>query len=278
MRPFHSMGLDPHLPKAIVAPAPSGRKPSPMARQNNGPMTHNSVDTAPAMGQITTVTGASRPNQPQGHPAPTNPSPTGPQQRTPPMAKKNTQAEASPIDTPAESTTPTITIQGLIFPITMPFSEGHPLTATEASALNNLRGENLRNNFAAKIKALLVPKDGPERTAADLTEDEKATLAGEFQAYDSSYTLSGKRSAKAPIDPVEREATRIAKEQVDAALRRRGIEKKALAEGQYDNYVAQLLEKNPAIRDEARAYIARLRDVGANAVADDLLGVPQAAE
>lgn len=197
------------------------------------------------------------------------------------MAKnKPTQVTESPAAEPGTPPAPpSITIQGLTFPITSPFAEGHPLTATEAAALNNLRGENLRNNFAARIKALLgATADRAERTAAELTDEEKTQLAIDFAAYDAQYTLSGKRSAKAPVDPVEREATRIAKEQVDAALRRKGIEKKALAEGQYDNYVGQLLERNPAIRDEARAYIARLRDVGANAVADDLLGVAQAAE
>ncbi len=96
-------------------------------------------------------------------------------------------------------------------------------------------------------------------------------LGADFQAYDAAYELSGKRVAKAPVDPVEREATRIAKEQVDAALRRKGIDKKALADGQYDGYVASLLAKNPAIRDEARAYIERVRSEGAKAMADDLL-------
>lgn len=190
------------------------------------------------------------------------------------MAKKNSHAEQAPqtpTDTAADAS-PTLTIQGLIFPLRTPYAEGHPLLANEAAALNNLRGENLRNNFAARIKALLQPKDGPERLAADLTDDEKAKLLADFVAYDESYTLSGKRTAKAPIDPVEREATKIAKEQVEAALRRKNIDKKSLTEGQFDNYVAQLLDRNPAIRDEARAYIARMRDVAAGGVADDLLG------
>lgn len=189
------------------------------------------------------------------------------------MAKnKHQDAPPAPEGTPsAPDATPTLTIQGLIFPLRIPYAEGHVLLANEAAALNNLRGENLRNNFAAKIKTILEPKDGPKRVVADLTDEEKTSLLTDFVAYDTTYTLSGKRTAKAPVDPVEREATRMAKEMVEAALRKKGIEKKALADGQFDTYVGQLLERNPAIREEARAYVARIRDVGASAVADDLL-------
>ncbi len=157
---------------------------------------------------------------------------------------------------------PSLTIQGLIFAFSSPYSEGHTLNANEASAMNNLRGENLRNNFAAKIKALLEPKDGPKRSAGDLTEEEKATLQAQFAAYDAEYVLSGKRVAKAPVDPVEREATRMAKEIVDGALRKKGIDKKALGDGQYDGYIQALLAAKPEIREEAKAYVARIRDAG----------------
>lgn len=192
------------------------------------------------------------------------------------MAKKNrdeTQGEtqAQTTATP-DAGVPTITIQGLTFQYTAPYAEGQPLTANLAGALNNLRGENLRNNFASKIKAKLEPKGGPKREATDLTPDEVTALGVDFAAYDQAYELSGKRVAKAPVDPVEREATRIAKEQVDAALRRKGIEKKALADGQYDGYVISLLERNPAIREEARAYIEQVRSAAAGAMADDLIG------
>lgn len=190
------------------------------------------------------------------------------------MAKKNRDEAQGPADTsaPAAAEVPTITIQGLTFQYTAPYAEGQLLTANLAGALNNLRGENLRNNFASKIKAKLEPKDGPKREATDLTPDEVTALGADFAAYDQAYELSGKRVAKAAVDPVEREAIRIAKEQVDAALRRKGIEKKALADGQYDGYVTSLLERNPAIREEARAYIERVRSAAAGAMADDLLG------
>ena len=48
--------------------------------------------------------------------------------------------------------TQTITIQGGQFQIPMPFSEGHTLNGPEASAMNQLFAENIRNNFAGKMK------------------------------------------------------------------------------------------------------------------------------
>ncbi len=45
-----------------------------------------------------------------------------------------------------------ITIQGANFNAPQPYDEGHVLTVNEASALNQVFAENLRNNFAARIK------------------------------------------------------------------------------------------------------------------------------
>jgi hypothetical protein len=45
-----------------------------------------------------------------------------------------------------------VTIAGEVFKIDTPYTEGHTCTAGEASALNQVRHENLRNNFAKKVK------------------------------------------------------------------------------------------------------------------------------
>lgn len=190
------------------------------------------------------------------------------------MAKKHREAPAESQGTSSTedtSATPTITIQGLTFAYSAPYAEGQTLTANLAGALNNLRGENLRNNFAARIKALLEPKGGEKREITSLSDEEKAQLQLDFAEYDSKYELSGKRVAKAPIDPVEKEATRMAKEIIDGALRKKGVDKKALAEGQYDGYVQALLANKPEIREQARAYIENLRGAANAAIADDIL-------
>jgi hypothetical protein len=45
-----------------------------------------------------------------------------------------------------------ITISGHSFNVPVRYEEGHELTAGEASALNQTYHENLRNNFAKKVK------------------------------------------------------------------------------------------------------------------------------
>lgn len=189
-------------------------------------------------------------------------------------AQPQGEAQGEAVEAGTAAAPSTITIQGLNFAVPTPYAEGHTLTAPEANALNNLLGENLRNNFAAQIKKILEPKDAPKREVAQLTAEELAKLQTDFAAYAAEYKLSGKRSAKAPVDPVEREAVKIAREQIDTALRNKKIDKKSLAEGAYDNYVQQLLAQNPAIRDEARAYIARLQTIGSSALDSILPSAP----
>src|SRR6516162_3885340 len=45
-----------------------------------------------------------------------------------------------------------MTIQGLQFDIKTPYKEGHMITAGEASQLNQVRMENIRNNFASVVR------------------------------------------------------------------------------------------------------------------------------
>lgn len=97
----------------------------------------------------------------------------------------------------------TIIIQGEEFVAVQPYNEGHVLTSVEAKALNQLRNENLRNNFAKFVKDA---KDGVEGAlAAD-------KLAEAFAKYDAGYTFASPGAAKPKMDPVEREARALAKD------------------------------------------------------------------
>ena len=80
-----------------------------------------------------------------------------------------------------------ITVQGLVFPARQIFDEGHELTGVEAGVLNQTRDENLRNNYAAKIKAVM--KEEGAESAGDLSDDAKATLASKFPAFEEGYEL-----------------------------------------------------------------------------------------
>ena len=104
-----------------------------------------------------------------------------------------------------------ITIAGHSFNVPVRYEEGHELTAGEASALNQTYHENLRNNFAKKVK--------DAGATADL-----AALQAELDAYAESYQF-GVRAAGtggATRDPVMSEALRIATKQIRDLIKAKG--------------------------------------------------------
>lgn len=121
-----------------------------------------------------------------------------------------------------------ITIQGVEFEILQPYSEGHTCTAAEAQALNQTRSEAIRNNTAAKVKAQLKLAgtslfEGKEVQIA-LTDEVLLELNLVIGAYDAEYqfTLASVGGGRASRDPIEVEATRIAKASVASSLKSQG--------------------------------------------------------
>jgi hypothetical protein len=78
-----------------------------------------------------------------------------------------------------------ITIQGMVFSARQIFDEGHTLSAVEAGVLNQTRDENLRNNYAAKIKALM--KDAKVEDVGELDNAQKAELIAKFPDFEEGY-------------------------------------------------------------------------------------------
>jgi len=109
-----------------------------------------------------------------------------------------------------------ITIQGETFAAPQPYAEGHVLSGNEANALNQTYAENLRNNFASKVKA------AQEAGTFDL-----AQFQSEFDEYASGYEFGvrsgggggGGRSA----NPVRAEAMSIARALVKKAIVKKGL-------------------------------------------------------
>lgn len=105
----------------------------------------------------------------------------------------------------------TKTINGLEFEISQPYAEGHVCTEAEARALNQTRSENIGNNTRAKIKEML----------------EAGTAAAEIAAYvaevDAAYEFTlANVAASRKLDPVEREAQKIARELIKGHLAESG--------------------------------------------------------
>jgi len=141
-----------------------------------------------------------------------------------------------------------LTIQGITFQAPDRYTEGHVMSAGEAMALNQTFHENLRNNFAARIKKV---KD----ESGELTAEQTAQFIADFAAYAEDYEFAGRRTAAPRVDPVEREAMSIARNKLFEVMRAKGQDPKSLPKEKVGEVVAAILEKNPQIRELARERI-----------------------
>jgi hypothetical protein len=140
--------------------------------------------------------------------------------------------------------TQTITIQGAQFQVPMPFSEGHTLNAPEASAMNQLFAENIRNNFAGKMKK---------------AEEAKETVPGqaELDKYCEDYKFGARGISGPKLDPVEAEARRLAKTAITEALKAKGYKLKDVQDEQLQAWVIEAVETTPEFRSTAQTLISQ---------------------
>lgn len=168
----------------------------------------------------------------------------------------------------------TITIAGHAFQVPLRYKEGDELSAGEASALNQTYHENLRNNFAKKVK---------EGTDAGVGLD---VLQDQLNAYAAEYQF-GVRSGGGggPRDPVMTEGMRIARDKVKEQL------KAAIANPQSKYYnrkisdfkaevigeaAKALLARDPAILELAKKRVAELQSAATSDLSDLIGGMEPA--
>jgi len=113
------------------------------------------------------------------------------------------------------SDTKQITIASHPFTVTIPFAEGHVCSEAEAKALNQTRCENIRNNMAKVVKEA-IDAEGQLVNAEE--------VAAKVSEYDNAYvfTLGNVGGGRATLDPVEKEARKIAREVIASALKEQG--------------------------------------------------------
>jgi hypothetical protein len=152
--------------------------------------------------------------------------------------------------------TKTVTIQGVAIDISQPYIAGHPITEAEAKALNQTRSENIGNNMRTKIKALL---DVEGATSETVQGDAQGLVA----TYDAAYifSMASVGGGRAPADPVEREAQKIARAYIAGKLKDAGVSQKAYKEANGEDAialkVAELAEKPEVIKAAKEAIKAR---------------------
>ncbi len=132
----------------------------------------------------------------------------------------------------------TITIAGAPYQVPVRYEEGHELTAGEASALNQTFHENIRNNLAKKAK-------------------EGSLTQAEVDAYSGSYQFGVRVGGGAPTrDPVMSEALRIAKDQIKAALKKKGRKVSDVEASAINEAAKKLVGQNPQILELAKQRVA----------------------
>lgn len=168
-------------------------------------------------------------------------------------------------DTPQSN----ITIQGLLFSAPAPYAAGHTITEGEAHALNQVLAENLRNNFASTVKKAVEASKEEGGAPVD-----KAELDAAFAEYVGKYEFGVRQAgtSSVAVDPVEREALKLAKAVVRNAIKAAGRKVSDYAAEDITTLAGKILEKKPEIYDTARENIARSQAAAKSDVSlDDLL-------
>ena len=138
------------------------------------------------------------------------------------------------------------TINGQQFEISEPYAEGHVCSAIEARVLNQTRSENVGNNTRAKIKEMQEANNSEQEIA-----DYVSGVDAEYQ-----FTAAGVSSAR-KLDPVEREAVKIARELLKAHLATSGRKITVAPEGttdeEWEDKVTSEVERIAALDEVVKA-------------------------
>lgn len=133
--------------------------------------------------------------------------------------------------------TETVTIAGKPFELPCPYAEGHTLTAGEASALNQVLHENVRNNMAKKVET---------GTAGQ----------AEIDAYVQNYQFGVRTGGGgARRDPVQARAIEIAVTKVKAGLKKQGKNLNAYTSAQFTEAGKTALKAHPEWVELARQQV-----------------------
>lgn len=151
-----------------------------------------------------------------------------------------------------------VTIAGVALNVPQPFAEGHVLRANEASVLNQTYAENVRNNFASAVKKA-VEEAKAAGTNLD-TDALQAALDTYLNEYDFGTRRTGTRTVS--LDPVQREALRLAQEAVKAALHKKGLSIKEVGKERFDELCEQLLANRPELVERAKQIIEIKSGIG----------------
>lgn len=138
------------------------------------------------------------------------------------------------------------TINGMQFELSAPYAEGQTIDALEARVLNQTRAENIGNNTRAKIK---------EMQEANASEQE---IIDYVSSVDTEYKFTaGGVSSSRKLDPVEREAVKIARDLLKAHLAASGrkltVAPEGLTDEEWEDKVTSEVERIASLDEVVKA-------------------------
>lgn len=165
--------------------------------------------------------------------------------------------------------TPTteITVAGQTFKAPQPYGAGDVLNANEASALNQTYAENLRNNFASKVKEALE--------AGTFDAD---VFQGRFSDYAAEYEFGVRTGGGRSGDPVMAEAMGITRDLVRKALAKAGHKLADVPASKVSELAKAQLSKTDDPKTVQIMSLARERVAAAQEITDIEIGTVEAEE
>lgn len=137
-----------------------------------------------------------------------------------------------------------VRIKGYTFSLSSPYSEGHSLTPGEAQALNDLRVENIQNNFRSFVNEQVARLASGQLLSQTVLD----ALQTQLTEYDSTYKFNEK-AGRNRLGDIELEVQAVALERARA---------QAESPEQLPALIAEFVNL-PAVKEEARVRVASRR-------------------
>ena len=138
------------------------------------------------------------------------------------------------------------TVAGETFSIPRPYHVEHRLTEGEASQLNQVFAENIRNNLAAKVKAAV------EAGSFEQTSFQTSVVDEYVKTYEMGVRTGGGGRTS---DPVAAAALEIARGLVKGAITKQGIRLADVTSAQITAKAKEVIAANPQITELARKQV-----------------------
>lgn len=148
-----------------------------------------------------------------------------------------------------------ITIAGVEFEISAPYAAGQTMTDAEAAALNQVRAENIGNNFRAtvnKAKVTTIAEDGTETET--ISDADLLTLHTTLAAKDAEYVfnMASARVSKATMSPLEKECIVVAKAILAGLLAQAGKTAKEYGKENCEAKIAEIAASDNVVKQAVK--------------------------